>query len=236
MPSIVFKDVDYAYVDNNETYVALEGIDLEISDGEFVCLVGHSGCGKSTMLSLIAGLEMPTHGQVLIDGRVVDGPGPDRSIVFQNYSLFPWQTAVKNVMFAMQQTNKGIDKSESESRARALLEKVGVGDAADRYPFQLSGGMRQRVAIARALAIDAPIMLLDLWEGSCCKTAVFVTHDIDEALILADRIVFMEPKHVIKSFNLPKGRDRVGSPEVEVVKAEVLELFEATATGKEDEE
>ena len=256
MPSIVFKDVDYAYVDNNETYVALEGIDLEISDGEFVCLVGHSGCGKSTMLSLIAGLEMPTHGQVLIDGRVVDGPGPDRSIVFQNYSLFPWQTAVKNVMFAMQQTNKGIDKSESESRARALLEKVGVGDAADRYPFQLSGGMRQRVAIARALAIDAPIMLLDepfgaldpmirrrlqdmlldLWEGSCCKTAVFVTHDIDEALILADRIVFMEPKHVIKSFSLPKGRDRVGSPEVEVVKAEVLELFEATATGKEDEE
>ena len=256
MPSIVFKDVDYAYVDNNETYVALEGIDLEISDGEFVCLVGHSGCGKSTMLSLIAGLEMPTHGQVLIDGRVVDGPGPDRSIVFQNYSLFPWQTAVKNVMFAMQQTNKGIDKSESESRARALLEKVGVGDAADRYPFQLSGGMRQRVAIARALAIDAPIMLLDepfgaldpmirrrlqdmlldLWEGSCCKTAVFVTHDIDEALILADRIVFMEPKHVIKSFNLPKGRDCVGSPEVEVVKAEVLELFEATATGKEDEE
>ena len=256
MPSIVFKDVDYAYVDNNETYVALEGIDLEISDGEFVCLVGHSGCGKSTMLSLIAGLEMPTHGQVLIDGRVVDGPGPDRSIVFQNYSLFPWQTAVKNVMFAMQQTNKGIDKSESESRARALLEKVGVGDAADRYPFQLSGGMRQRVAIARALAIDAPIMLLDepfgaldpmirrrlqdmlldLWEGSCCKTAVFVTHDIDEALILADRIVFMEPKHVIKSFNLPKGRDRAGSPEVEAVKAEVLELFEATATGKEDEE
>lgn len=256
MPSIVFKDVDYAYVDNNETYVALEGINLEISDGEFVCLVGHSGCGKSTMLSLIAGLEMPTHGQVLIDGRVVDGPGPDRSIVFQNYSLFPWQTAVKNVMFAMQQTNKGIDKSESESRARALLEKVGVGDAADRYPFQLSGGMRQRVAIARALAIDAPTMLLDepfgaldplirrrlqdmlldLWEGSCCKTAVFVTHDIDEALILADRIVFMEPKHVIKSFNLPKGRDRAGSPEVEAIKAEVLELFEATATGKEDEE
>ena len=212
MPSIVFKDVDYAYVDNNETYVALEGSDLEISDGEFVCLVGHSGCGKSTMLSLIAGLEMPTHGQVLIDGRVVDGPGPDRSIVFQNCSLCPSQTSVKNVMFAMQQTNKGIDKSESESRARALLEKVGVGDAADRYPFQLSGGMRQRVAIARALAIDAPIMLLDepfgaldpmirrrlqdmlldLWEGSCCKTAVFVTHDIDEALILADRIVFMD--------------------------------------------
>ena len=256
MPSIVFKDVDYAYVDANETYLALEDVNLEIADGEFVCLVGHSGCGKSTMLSLIAGLEMPTKGQVLIDGEPITGPGPDRSIVFQNYSLFPWQTAVKNVMFAMQQTNKDIPKAEIEGRARALLEKVGVGDAADRYPFQLSGGMRQRVAIARALAIDAPTMLLDepfgaldpmirrrlqdmlldQWEGSCCKTAVFVTHDIDEALILADRIVFMEPKHVIRSFDLPKGRDRAESAEVEAIKAEVLELFEATATGKEDEE
>lgn len=256
MPSIVFKDVDYAYVDNNESYLALEGINLDIADGEFVCLVGHSGCGKSTMLNLIAGLEMPTRGKVLIDGKPVDGPSPDRSIVFQNYSLFPWQTAVKNVMFAIQQTDRKTPKSEIESKARSLLEQVGVGDAADRYPFQLSGGMRQRVAIARALAIDAPIMLLDepfgaldpmirrrlqdmlldLWEGSCCKTAIFVTHDIDEALILADRIVFMEPMHVIKSFSLPKDRDRNGSPEVEAIKADVLELFEATATGKEDEE
>ena len=256
MPSIVFKDVDYTYVDANETYLALEGINLEIADGEFVCLVGHSGCGKSTMLSLIAGLEMPTVGQVLIDGKPVTGPGPDRSIVFQDYSLFPWQKAIKNVTFAIQQTNKGIAKADAESRARALLEQVGVGDAADRYPFQLSGGMRQRVAIARALAIDAPTMLLDepfgaldpmirrrlqdmlldLWEGSCCKTAVFVTHDIDEALILADRIVFMEPRHVVKTFDLPKGRDREGSPEIESIKAEVLELFEATATGKEDDE
>ncbi len=255
MPSIVFKDVDYAYVDGNEAYLALEGINLEIEDGEFVCLVGHSGCGKSTMLSLIAGLESPSRGQVLIDGKPVEGPGPDRSIVFQNYSLFPWQTAVKNVMFAIQQTGGPVLKSEAEGRARALLEQVGVGDAADRYPFQLSGGMRQRVAIARALAIDAPTMLLDepfgaldpmirrrlqdmlldLWEGSCCKTAVFVTHDIDEALILADRIVFMEPKHVIRTFDLPRGRDCAGGPEVEEIKEEVLELFEATATGKEEE-
>ena len=256
MPSIVFKDVDYSYVDANETDQALENINLEIRDGEFVCLVGHSGCGKSTMLSLIAGLEMPTRGYVLIDGKPVEGPGPDRSIVFQNYSLFPWQKAVKNVMFAIQQTNKSVPKDQVEKRARELLERVGVGDAADRYPFQLSGGMRQRVAIARALAIDAPTMLLDepfgaldpmirrrlqdmlldQWEGACCKTAVFVTHDIDEALILADRIVFMEPKHVIKVFDLPKGRDRAGSPEIEDIKQEVLELFEATATGKEDDE
>ena len=259
MPAISFKDVDYAYVDANETFLALENINLEIEDGEFVCLVGHSGCGKSTMLSLIAGLEKPTQGEISIDGVPIVGPGPDRSIVFQNYSLFPWQTAMKNVMFALQQTNKGTSKEEARTRARELLTQVGVGDAADRYPFQLSGGMRQRVAIARALAIDAPIMLLDepfgaldpmirrrlqvmlldQWEGACCKTAVFVTHDIDEALILADRIVFMEPKHIIKVFDLPQERsrdiDRL-DPEVRAIKEEVLELFEATATGKEDEE
>ena len=259
MPSIVFKDVDYSYVDANETFLALEGINLEIRDGEFLCLVGHSGCGKSTMLSLIAGLEHPTRGQILIDDRPIMGPGPDRSIVFQSYSLFPWQTAVKNVKFAIRQTNKSVPKNEVDARARELLEAVGVGEAADRYPFQLSGGMRQRVAIARALAIDAPTMLLDepfgaldpmirrrlqvmlleLWQGSGDKTAVFVTHDIDEALILADRIVFMEPKHIIKTFELPRERSRGGDeldPEVKAIKDEVLELFEATATGREDDE
>ena len=211
------------------------------------------------MLSLIAGLEHPTRGEVLIDGKPITGPGPDRSIVFQNYSLFPWQTAVKNVRFAIQQTKKGASKAEADAKARELLESVGVGEAADRYPFQLSGGMRQRVAIARALAIDAPTMLLDepfgaldpmirrrlqemlldLWEGSCCKTAVFVTHDIDEALILADRIVFMEPKHIIKTFALPKDRSRNVDDldaATKAIKDEVLELFEATATGREEEE
>ena len=259
MPAIVFKDVSFEYVDASETYLALEDVNLEIRDGEFLCLVGHSGCGKSTMLSLIAGLERPTRGRVLIDGAPVAGPGPDRSIVFQNYSLFPWQTAAKNVRFAIQQTCQGTSKAEADAKARELLDRVGVGDAADRYPFQLSGGMRQRVAIARALAIDAPTMLLDepfgaldpmirrrlqemlldLWEGSCCKTAVFVTHDIDEALILADRIVFMEPKHIIKTFTLPKDRSHnVDDLDVatRAIKDEVLELFEATATGREEDE
>ena len=179
--------------------------------------------------------------------------------MFQNYSLFPWQTALKNVTFAMRQTNRQIPKAEIEERSKALLEQVGVADAADRYPSQLSGGMRQRVAIARALAIDAPTMLLDepfgaldpmirrrlqemlldQWEGSCCKTAVFVTHDIDEALILADRIVFMEPKHIIKTFTLPEERSRNVDDldsETKAIKDEVLELFEATATGREEEE
>jgi ABC-type nitrate/sulfonate/bicarbonate transport system ATPase subunit len=261
MPAIQFKDVEYSYVDANETYLALEDINLTIEDGEFLCLVGHSGCGKSTMLSLIAGLAMPTKGHVLLDGKPIEGPGPDRSIVFQNYSLFPWQTALKNVIFAIRQTHEDVSKADATVQARELLKQVEVIDAADRYPFQLSGGMRQRVAIARALAIDAPTMLMDepfgaldpmirrhlqelllnLWEGSCCKTAVFVTHDIDEALILGDRIVFMEPRHIVKEFVLPKDRVRDYSafevdPRIRAIKAEVLELFEATRTGREEDE
>lgn len=262
MPSIVFRDVDFSYVNNGETFPALESINLEIEDGEFLCLVGHSGCGKSTMLSLVAGLAAPTRGEILIDGTPVEGPGPDRSIVFQSYSLFPWQTALKNVMFSIRKTHPDVSKGAARERTLELLGQVGVANAANRYPFQLSGGMRQRVAIARALAVDAPTMLLDepfgaldpmirrklqqlllgLWEGSCCKTAVFVTHDIDEALVLADRIVFMEPRHVVKTFELP--HDRLRDPEalgddlaVRAVKEEVLALFEATApAGEEDDE
>ena len=262
MPSIAFENVDFTYVDRADTYTALEGIDLRISDGEFVCLVGHSGCGKSTMLNLIAGLAKPTAGRVLIDGAPVVGPGPDRSIVFQNYSLFSWQTAVRNVAFAVRTTHPDMPKAAARDRALELLCEVGIEDAASRYPFQLSGGMRQRVAIARALAVDAPIVLLDepfgaldplirrklqklllhLWnEGGCCKTAVFVTHDIDEALALADRIVFMEPRHVVREFALPKDRPRdaegmLADARVREVKREVLALFDATSTGEGDDE
>lgn len=261
MPAISFKNVSYSYVDGNESFLALENIDLDIADGEFVCLIGHSGCGKSTLLSLLAGLSIPTAGEIFIDGAPVSGPGPDRSIVFQSYSLFPWQTALKNVTFSIRQTNRNATKEQAKARALELLAQVGMEDAANRYPFQLSGGMRQRVAIARALAIDAPTMLLDepfgaldplirgklqelllrLWnEGEgCCKTAVFVTHDIDEALILADRIVFMEPRRIARTFELPKDREHNAEAialddRLRDVKREVMELFDATATGKED--
>ena len=210
------------------------------------------------MLSLIAGLASPTRGEILVDGAPVSGPGPQCSIVFQSYSLFPWQTALRNVTFAIRKTNRSMSKEVARARALELLEQVGVGQAAARYPFQLSGGMRQRVAIARALAVDAPTMLLDepfgaldpmirrklqtllldLWEGSCCKTAVFVTHDIDEALVLADRIVFMEPKHVVKVFELDHDRPRdldalSRDPKARAVKDEVLALFEATGAAAE---
>ena len=262
MPTISFKNVSYSYVDGGESYLALDDVSLDVADGEFLCLVGHSGCGKSTLLSLLAGLSKPTSGKILIDGVPVSGPGPDRSIVFQSYSLFPWQTALKNVMFSIRQTNREAGKEEARTRALDLLAQVGMEDAADRYPFQLSGGMRQRVAIARALAIDAPTMLLDepfgaldplirsklqelllqLWnegEGRN-KTAVFVTHDIDEALILADRIAFMEPRRITYTFELPKDRDHNAEAIVEdarlrEVKHEVMALFDATATGREDQ-
>lgn len=260
MPAITFEDLSYSYEDNGESYLALEHVDMEIADGEFVCLVGHSGCGKSTLLALLAGLITPTAGRIFIDGKPVDGPGPDRSIVFQSYSLFPWQTALKNVAFAARQVNKDMSKAEAKERALELLRLVGMEEAANRYPFQLSGGMRQRVAIARALAVDAPTMLLDepfgaldpmirgklqelllrLWnDGSKRKTALFVTHDIDEALILADRIVFMEPKHVVRDFVLPKDRERtaeaiVDDQRLRDVKREVLALFDAAAQGSDE--
>ncbi|MBQ6453243.1 MAG: ABC transporter ATP-binding protein [Coriobacteriales bacterium] len=265
MPAVVFEHVDYSYIDINGAFQALEDINLRVDSGEFVCLLGRSGCGKSTMLSLIAGLAKPSAGRVLVDGAEVAGPGPDRSIVFQNYSLFPWQKALKNVVFALRQTHPGMTKETACEQALGLLERVGMSEGADRYPFQLSGGMRQRVAIARALAVNAPIMLLDepfgaldpsirkklqdmlleLWDddaSKCCKTAIFVTHDVDEALILADRIVFMEPKHVVKDFILPArqpgqtGEDRLEQPGIKAIKREVLELFEKAPRGKGDEE
>lgn len=256
MPDISFQDVSYTYNDRAESFLALEHIDLHVQDGEFVCLVGHSGCGKSTMLNLIAGLALPTCGHVRIDGQDVQGPGPDRSIVFQSYSLFPWQTALGNVTFAIRQTHRGMPKAQAAMRANELLERVGMAEAADRYPFQLSGGMRQRVAIARALGVDAPVMLLDepfgaldpmirqklqnllleLWDeaGASTRTAVFVTHDIDEALVLADRIVFMEPKHIVAEFALPPGREKTSEAieadqGIQDIKREVMHLFDATS-------
>lgn len=257
MPAISFKDLSYAYEDNGESYLALDHVNMEIADGEFLCLVGHSGCGKSTMLALLAGLIAPSSGAILIDGKPIEGPGLDRSVVFQSYSLFPWQTALKNVVFAARQANKQLDKHAAKQKAMELLSLVDMEKFANKYPFQLSGGMRQRVAIARALAVDAPVMLLDepfgaldpmirgklqelllrLWSGDGKrKTALFVTHDIDEALILADRIVFMEPKHVIKEFVLPKDRERTAEAVLEderlrKIKREVLELFDATSQG-----
>jgi len=242
MPEIEIKNLYFSYRDGNNQIDALRGVELNIKDGEFVCVLGPSGCGKSTLLRLLAGLEKPDNGYVSIDGRPVEGTGSDRMIVFQDYALFPWQTAEKNVSFALRR-GKGLSKAEAKEKALSYLEKLGMGEHASLYPFQRSGGMRQRVAIARALAMDTDILLLDepfgaldsrnreeiqqlllqLWQSDRKKTVVFVTHDVSEAMLLADRIVFMEPGRVKAEFTVDAARPR---DEDEALKARLLELFQ----------
>jgi len=185
--------------------VALDGVDFEIAEKEFVTVIGTSGCGKSTMLSIIAGLEEESEGEVIVDGEHVYGPGRDRGVVFQSYTLFPWMTAQKNVEFALRGS-----KAERAEIAREHLELVGLEGFADAYPSQLSGGMRQRIAIARALSYKPQVLLMDepfgaldaqtrqlmqelltrIWEEHRL-TVMFVTHDIDEAVFLSDRVLVM---------------------------------------------
>jgi len=187
---------------------ALRDINLTIEAGEFVCLLGPSGCGKSTLLNALAGFAHPSSGTINVSGRVVTEPGPDRGMVFQEYALFPWMTIEANVAFGLE--IKGMGRSAISARVEELLRKLGLWDFRERFPKDLSGGMRQRVAIARLLAIDSPIMLMDepfgaldaltrrslqdellkIW-AEFKKTIVFVTHSIEEAIYLADRIIVM---------------------------------------------
>lgn len=187
---------------------ALSDVSLDVHSGQFLVLVGPSGCGKSTLLDLLAGLSRPTSGEVLLDGRPVTGPGLDRGVVFQQYALFPWRTAQANVEFGLE--GKGIPRRERHERARGFLDLVGLYGFADRYPHELSGGMKQRVAIARSLAFDPDVLLMDepfaaldaqtrdglqdellrIWERTG-KTIVFITHGIDEAVYLGQRVAVM---------------------------------------------
>ena len=191
-------------------YLALKGIDLEIRKGEFISLIGHSGCGKSTLLNMIAGLDLPTGGTVLLEGETVKRPGPDKMVVFQNYSLLPWLTVRENIALAVEEVLPDLSRSERDAVVEEHITMVGLAHAAEKPPLQLSGGMRQRVAIARALAIKPKLLLLDepfgaldaLTRGNLqeklmqiCNehelTAVMVTHDVDEAVLLSDRIVML---------------------------------------------
>jgi nitrate ABC transporter ATP-binding subunit len=194
-------------------YVALENVDLQINRGEFVSLIGHSGCGKSTLLSILAGLELPTKGRVSLDGHAITGPGPDRAVVFQNYSLLPWMTVFENVAEAVEAACPSLAPIMQSGRVQTFLRAVGLWAHKDKRPHEISGGMKQRVAIARAFAIHPRVLLLDepfgaldaltrgslqdqlntLWQGedSGIETVVMVTHDIDEAIYLSDRIVVM---------------------------------------------
>jgi NitT/TauT family transport system ATP-binding protein len=208
--------------------VALRDIELSVSEGEFVCLLGPSGCGKSTLLNAVAGFVQPTVGTVRVQGKPVTAPGPDRAMVFQEYALFPWMTVEANVAFGLQIRKE--PKARIEAIVSALLRKLSLWDFRERFPKELSGGMRQRVAIARALALDAPTLLFDepfgaldaltrrslqeellrIW-SELRKTALFVTHSIDESIHLADRVVVMTYRpgtvKLIVPIDLPRPRD-----------------------------
>jgi nitrate/nitrite transport system ATP-binding protein len=190
--------------------VIVNDFDFSVQQGEFVCLIGHSGCGKSTILSIAAGLLEPTEGGVLVDGREIPGPGTDRGVVFQAPCLLPWMTAFENVMLGVEQAKPNASRKVRADIVVQHLEAVGLGDALHRKPAELSSGMRQRVGIARAFALDPKVLLLDepfgmldsltrfelqqvlvdTWSANR-KTALMVTHDVDEALFLSDRIAMM---------------------------------------------
>ncbi|HEY9880772.1 MAG TPA: nitrate ABC transporter ATP-binding protein [Leptolyngbyaceae cyanobacterium] len=191
-------------------YIALKGVNLQIKQGEFVSFIGHSGCGKSTLLNMIAGLSLPSNGVITLEGQKIEEPGPDRMVVFQNYSLLPWRTVRENIALAVNTVFKDLPAGERKAIVQEHINLVGLGAAADKMPAQLSGGMKQRVAIARALAIRPKLLLLDepfgaldaLTRGNLQEqlmricdennvTAVMVTHDVDEAVLLSDRIVML---------------------------------------------
>ena len=210
-----------------EKITALQDINFEVRRREFICVIGPSGCGKSTLNRIIAGLDFPTGGRLLLDDQPIVGPGPERGMVFQSYTLFPWLTVKKNVMFGLMMRDAGPRQCERESMQ--WIEMVGLADFADHYPQQLSGGMKQRVAIARALANKPRVLLMDepfgaldpqtrcemqsyllqIWQNVDI-TILFVTHDLDEAIYLADRIVVLgrNPGHVAEIIKVPVPRPR----------------------------
>jgi NitT/TauT family transport system ATP-binding protein len=230
MGKIEILDVSYTFDGGKRGKVhALQGVNLKIEEGELISLLGPSGCGKSTLLYMIASFYPAQEGHILLDGKPVTRPGPDRGIVFQEYVLFPWRTVEENVTYGLEMQGRG--RQEREREASRFLEKVGLSGFKKKYPHELSGGMKQRVALARMLAYNPEILLMDepfgaldaqtrelmqdellgLWQ-ELRKTVIFVTHDIEEALYLSDRIVVFTArpgmvKEVLK-VNLPRPRDR----------------------------
>ncbi|MDK9771391.1 ABC transporter ATP-binding protein [Vibrio sp. B181a] len=214
-------------------FIALKNVDLQINKGEFVSLIGHSGCGKSTVLNLVAGLHMPTDGGVIVDGREVAGPGPDRAVVFQNHSLLPWLTVYQNVELAVKQVAGKKGKAWIQEQVNHYLELIQMQHAAHKKPDEISGGMKQRVGIARALALQPKVLLMDEPFGALDaltrahlqdalmkiqaelnNTVIMITHDVDEAVLLSDKIVMMTngPAATIGEVlevNLPRPRERV---------------------------
>jgi nitrate ABC transporter ATP-binding subunit len=253
-----FSDVGKTYETPKGPFVVLEKVSLKIERGEFVSIMGHSGCGKSTLLDIVAGLNQATRGGVILNGSEVREPGPERAIVFQNYSLLPWLTARQNVLLAIQHARRSLtgelvfgreSRARQQERARHYLALVGLEHALDRYPDELSGGMKQRVSIARALALEPEVLILDeplgaldaitredlqdellrIWSRTD-TTGLMVTHEMEEALLLSDRIVMMTngPAATIGEiipvpFGRPRTRENVGeSPEYYALRKQIL--------------
>jgi len=234
MSYLSIEQLDKSFVRGNLASQVLKNINLRIDKGEFISIIGHSGCGKSTVLNIVAGLLDPSLGVVILDGKEVSGPGPDRGMVFQNHSLLPWLTVFENVEVAV---NKVFKRSMSRSERREWIEHnlklVSMGHALDKYPQEISGGMKQRVGIARALAMKPKVLLLDEPFGALDaltrahlqdevmriqadlgNTMMMITHDVDEAVLLSDRIVMMTngPSATIGEIlrvDLPRPRDRI---------------------------
>lgn len=234
-------------------FIALKDVNLTIRQGEFVSLIGHSGCGKSTVLNVIAGLLDPSDGIALCNGREIDGPGPERAVVFQNHSLLPWLTCYGNILLAVERVFGGKEsKVQLVSRTEAALALVGLTHAKDKYPNEVSGGMKQRVGIARALAMEPKVLLMDEPFGALDaltranlqdemvkivdktgSTVVMVTHDVDEAVLLSDRIVMMTNGPAatvgeILAVELPRPRERLSlanDPDYHGYRAAVLDFL-----------
>lgn len=253
--SIEIKDVTVSFKSKGKgTFTAVKDISLTIGKGEIVSIIGHSGCGKSTLMNTISGMVSPTSGEVIANGKNVTGPGPDRGIVFQNYSLLPWFTVYKNVYEAVDSVLPHLSKADKIELVEKNLEMVNLMSHKDKLPSQLSGGMKQRVAIARAFSINPSILLLDepfgaldaLTKGSMHiellklwnldnrnKTIVMVTHDIEEAIFLSDRVVVMNngPAATIKEIvDIPLARPRnkkdiIHLPEYQEVHDRLLNLL-----------
>lgn len=205
------EDVKVVFETKNGSFVAIKDINLSVQQGEFISIIGHSGCGKSTLLNLVAGLIEPAQGALFCAGREISGPGPERAVVFQNHSLLPWLTCFGNVYLAVERVfNRKEDKASLKKRTNDALELVGLGHATQKFPHEISGGMKQRVGIARALSMQPKILLLDEPFGALDAltranlqdelmrivaasgtTSIMVTHDVDEAVLLSDRIVMM---------------------------------------------
>lgn len=243
-PILDISEVNKTFIGDGREVYALKDINLDVFPGEFICILGPSGCGKSTLLNAIAGFTIPSSGTIFANEKKVIAPGPDRAMVFQEYALFPWMTVRQNVMFALY--GKNMTKNEKTAKVDTLLTKLNLLDFHDRFPKDLSGGMRQRVAIARALAMDAPMMLMDEPFGALDaltrrtlqiellrifqefkKTIIFVTHSIQESIYLANRIVVMtyRPGTIKKIVNveLPYPRD-ANTPEFIKLQAELTEM------------